>query len=323
MNAAAAVANTRRRFLPATALLAAFTLAALLGLGALFFLPGRAPAAEGGAPANTAPPAATEERPTRSGDTLDSMILPPVYTEEEKARAARPNEDDPPRTKAENIPGDAPDETGDDSPGKTGPRGGNGNSAAAPDKKSEIIRLFGFVEFRRPLKNMPKWERVLNEMKKSGGFEALIQKSGRKDLPDRWEALKKSADSADTTGKMKAVNAFFNQWPYRTDMENYGVPDYWATPLEFLKRSGDCEDYAIIKYYALKELGVPAGDMRLVVLKDTLRNLDHAVLAVYTDGAAYILDNVSNLILSHSRLKHYKPAVSLNESSIWAHIKPK
>ena len=70
----------------------------------------------------------------------------------------------------------------------------------------------------------------------------------------------------------------------------YGRHGLLGDAVEFFK-VGDCEDFAIAKYFALRDLGFPASQMRIVVLKDTLRNLDHAVTAVYLDGDAWILDN--------------------------------
>ena len=48
------------------------------------------------------------------------------------------------------------------------------------------------------------------------------------------------------------------------------------------KNQGISEDYAIIKYFTLKEMGVDPKSMRIVVLRDTIRNLAHAVLVVYS-----------------------------------------
>ena len=121
---------------------------------------------------------------------------------------------------------------------------------------------------------------------------------------------------------LKAVNAFFNQWPYRLDIEVYGRSDYWASPGEFLKLSGDCEDYSIAKYFALKQLGFETQNMRIVVIKDRIRNIGHAVLAVYMDETVYILDNLSDLVLPHSRYRHYIPQYSVNGENRWAHIQP-
>jgi predicted transglutaminase-like cysteine proteinase len=66
---------------------------------------------------------------------------------------------------------------------------------------------------------------------------------------------------------------------------------------------------------------VPADRLRLVVLKDTLRDVAHAVLAVRDDeGQSWILDNVTNAVLRHDRLGHYIPYYSVNEEARWAHV---
>ena len=63
--------------------------------------------------------------------------------------------------------------------------------------------------------------------------------------------------------------------------------------------------------------------MRIVVLRDTIRNLAHAVLVVYSDGDAFVLDNLSDIVLSHRRISNYSPQYSVNEFGRWAHIKGK
>lgn len=178
----------------------------------------------------------------------------------------------------------------------------------------EPLRLFNTVEFRGALKNLPKWQRVLDEEAKSPTFKSEVA------VKAKWEDLKAKAAGKPRKEMLKLINDFFNRMPYRTDMEVWGVEDYWDTPREFIQKSGDCEDYAITKYYALRELGVPASEMRIVILMDTIRNLAHAVLVVFGDGTAYVLDNVSNVILTHDKLGHYKPQYSVNEEYRWAHV---
>ncbi len=74
------------------------------------------------------------------------------------------------------------------------------------------------------------------------------------------------------------------------DMTQYGIVDLWATPLMvFASNAGDCEDYAIAKYAALHEIGIPDADLRLVVVHTA--DQDHAVAAVRYDGHWLILDN--------------------------------
>ncbi|SHN65489.1 transglutaminase-like cysteine peptidase [Desulfovibrio litoralis] len=181
-------------------------------------------------------------------------------------------------------------------------------------------RLFGTVEFKTVLKDMPKWQRVLSAEKKNPTFTDQFHTLLPKNLAEKWQTIEKNFPSFSTQEKLKAVNMFFNQWPYRTDSSLFGLEDYWATPKEFLKKSGDCEDYAIIKFFALKYLGIPEEQMRIVVVKDTIRNLGHGVLAVYIDDNIYILDNLSNTPLSHTTIRNYQPAFSLNSQFRWAHL---
>ena len=135
-----------------------------------------------------------------------------------------------------------------------------------------------------------------------------------------WRKIITSASKLNRAGQLKAVNDFFNRWPYKEDRELYGFSEYWATPREFMMRSGDCEDYAIAKYFALRKLGYGKDELRIVVLMDRIRGIGHAVLAVYQENGIIILDSLSDLILPHSRYKHYVPQYSMNETTRWAHV---
>lgn len=194
------------------------------------------------------------------------------------------------------------------------------SSPAAPAKPSApphtTLRLFGTVEFRRPLSSLPGWLELLKRNAQHGIFTpGQVLKKGV-----TWAQFRAGAAGKKGVSLLRYVNAFWNAWPYREDRDVWGREDYWAIPQEFLRRSGDCEDYAIIKYFTLKELGLSPKTMRIVVVRDTVRNLGHAVLAVYMDGTAYILDNLSNAILPHDRLRQYRPQYSVNEQGRWAHL---
>lgn len=181
------------------------------------------------------------------------------------------------------------------------------------------LRLFGTIEFRRPLESLPGWLDVLKRNEASPIFIAgkyFNKKSS-------WDSLKAELSGLSQMEQLRKVNTFWNTWPYREDMANWGKADYWAIPAQFIAKSGDCEDYAIAKYFTLKALGFDPQKMRLVVLKDTVRNLAHAVLAVFMDNDAYILDNLSNVVLSHRRLANYLPQYSVNEYGRWSHIRGK
>jgi predicted transglutaminase-like cysteine proteinase len=70
------------------------------------------------------------------------------------------------------------------------------------------------------------------------------------------------ADDLDTVTK---VNRWVNHnVQYITDKENQRIADYWQTPRETLKSlKGDCEDFAILKYFMLINWGIPDTELSL------------------------------------------------------------
>ena len=184
--------------------------------------------------------------------------------------------------------------------------------------------LFRSHEFRSTLKALPNWTRVLASAEdQTDAFYACdpgVEVCSAAALS--WQKVIKQNFGAEPMDQLISVNRYFNRWPYRLDIDVYGVVDYWATPGEFLKLSGDCEDYSISKYYALRKLGFSVDNMRIVLLKDTIRNISHAVLAVKLNDDTYILDNMSDLVLTHLKYKHYVPQYSVNEFYRWAHVAP-
>ena len=184
------------------------------------------------------------------------------------------------------------------------------------------VQLFGTVEFRSSLKVLPQWKRVMRLAERQ--VAEFGQCSGQTCPPAAasWQLMLATCRDLAPMDQLAAVNRFFNKWPYRLDMELFGVSDYWAAPEEFMRLSGDCEDYSIAKYYALKALGFDIRRLRIVVVKDRIRNIGHAVLAVYLQETAFVLDNLSNLVLEHGKYTHYIPQYSVNEKKRWSHVKP-
>ncbi len=120
--------------------------------------------------------------------------------------------------------------------------------------------------------------------------------------------------------KVAAVNEYVNKITYIEDKDNYGQNDYWATPEEFFARGGDCEDFAIAKYALLKKLGITEDRMRLAIVQDTVKNIPHAVLIVYTDDGAMVLDNQSRQTKQMADVTRYKPIYSINSNGWWRHL---
>jgi predicted transglutaminase-like cysteine proteinase len=186
--------------------------------------------------------------------------------------------------------------------------------------------LFGTSEFRaKSLAALPKWQRVLSRIdQEQPTYDACARASAA--CPSQsvmaWQSMIESQQGRPPIDQLRAVNRFLNAWGYKTDDQNYGRRDYWATPLEFLQSSGDCEDYAIVKYVTLRRLGFTREQLRLVVVRDVARDLAHAVLAVYLDDQVYILDNLTSAILPQERVANYVPYYSVNETTRWAHVPP-
>jgi predicted transglutaminase-like cysteine proteinase len=174
--------------------------------------------------------------------------------------------------------------------------------------------LFGSQEdFNYSLKKFPKWVDMLKRWQNSAPCEAHdCTTSGWQDLIERLRG-------EDRMVQLKAVNSFFNASRYMVDSKNWGKEDYWETPYEFLKRKGDCEDYAIAKFMALKALGVPKEDMRVLALRDLNLGVGHAVLIVYEGDTPLLLDNQIKTIVPANSVKHYQPVYSINETGWWLH----
>src|SRR5690606_2236495 len=93
--------------------------------------------------------------------------------------------------------------------------------------------------------------------------------------------------------QLAGVNRSINALPYVSDLENWGRADHWETPAEMFARGGDCEGFALTKYFALRELGFAEDALRLAVVWDSVDLEEHAVLLVRHEGRTVVLDNKS------------------------------
>ena len=134
-----------------------------------------------------------------------------------------------------------------------------------------------------------------------------------------WRNLMNSHISEEQ-GKLERVNEFFNQIPYHDDFEQWDAKDYWATPIELLgSNAADCEDYAIAKYFTLRELGVSSEKLRITYVKAIELNQAHMVLAYYRTPEAIplILDNLKHQIRSADERKDLIPVYGFNAEGLW------
>jgi predicted transglutaminase-like cysteine proteinase len=141
-----------------------------------------------------------------------------------------------------------------------------------------------------------------------------------KDSNDNWHQFLSSIRNKSSREQLDAVNRYVNRQDYVVDIDNYGANDHWAQPTEFLENGGDCEDFAILKFFSLRWLGWPAEKLRLVVVQDTKMRQSHAVLAVATDQDVVILDNQTPGIVSPESVPHYAPVYSISDEQWWLHL---
>ncbi len=129
--------------------------------------------------------------------------------------------------------------------------------------------------------------------------------------------------------QIRLINRYVNKRRYRDDRSEYRVSgvsnrealirNSWATVMDFVRRGGDCEDYATTKYFLLRALGIASEDMRVVVVYDRSVRDHHAVLAVRsTPGSTWLLES-DNTIL-RGGFYGYRYIFALNEESIWDHV---
>lgn len=123
--------------------------------------------------------------------------------------------------------------------------------------------------------------------------------------------------------RLTLVNRYINQRiAFHADQDAWGQADYWASPLESLtKGRGDCEDYAIAKYFSLVSAGVAESRLRMVYVRAMLdgKPESHMVLAYYAQpqGVPLILDNLQGEVKPASQRPDLAPVFSFNAEGLW------
>jgi predicted transglutaminase-like cysteine proteinase len=104
---------------------------------------------------------------------------------------------------------------------------------------------------------------------------------------------------------------------YTRDLEQHGMIDVWLSPLATLASGrGDCKDYAIAKYFALRDAGVALEDLRLVLVRDRSVQQDHAVVAVRDKGRWLILDNRYSRLLEAAEAHQFLPLFAIDHEGV-------
>ena len=132
----------------------------------------------------------------------------------------------------------------------------------------------------------------------------------------KYLELKKKVKDFEILKKLSHVNVFYNKILPINDATKYQVDDHWSTPKEFLINGrGDCEDYAIAKYFTLIETGIPKDKLFLSVVKVKGATNYHMILLYFENKKSMplVLDNLSFRVLPFDIRKNLDPQFIFNE----------
>jgi predicted transglutaminase-like cysteine proteinase len=176
---------------------------------------------------------------------------------------------------------------------------------------------FGLFAFRAP-EGLPssKWRGIESDLIKE---EKVLERcrAGADGCPSYAaqflrliNAVKSRSGRAQLDEANRGVNAAIR---FVADFTQYGEADRWSAPLAtFATAKGDCEDYAIAKYVALRDAGFPIDDLRVMLVRDRTLRQDHAVLAARLDGRWLILDSLRSELIEDSRVSNFTPLFTLD-----------
>lgn len=137
----------------------------------------------------------------------------------------------------------------------------------------------------------------------------------------KWRDVILDNQSDSDWAKIKKVNYFFNHViSYENDLPLWGKKDYWASPVETIGRGkGDCEDFAIAKYFSLTSLGIDPKKLRLMYVRQLSLNQPHMVLIYFENlkETPFVLDNFNKKVLPASKRRDLKPIYSFNAQGLW------
>lgn len=203
------------------------------------------------------------------------------------------------------------------------------------DQSPAILGSTGNAIFETQDNHMTEWYAVV------GRHQMLMAQPANRAAFEEFLQPLDSLRNASVADKAKAVDALIDRMiTYQLDGDHYNSQrtEYWASPLETIRdRRGDCEDFAILKYFALRHLDVEAARLFVITVGPANEDkLNHAVLAVDIRDAAndetdkppvrnfVILDNDSsrNGLLVPENTDRYKLYAAYSEVGIWSVPQP-
>ena len=138
----------------------------------------------------------------------------------------------------------------------------------------------------------------------------------------RFLAIVDNAKAREGRARLGEINRAINLAIHpMSDLAQYGENDVWSSPLlTFTTGSGDCEDYAIAKFVALRQAGIPPEDLRIVIMHDTIHGEDHAVAAARLDGHWLTLDNRRMAMVEDAYVRNYRPLYVIDQYGVMQYV---
>ena len=153
--------------------------------------------------------------------------------------------------------------------------------AAAYAPMGQYPKIFGSSEKQSTsLKAFTKWTGMFDR------FDAALNNPGGQQSMNGFKSQLEFLRGLPMNKMISGVNDIVNRIPYVSDAALYGQTDYWATPMEFIKNGGDCEDFAITNMRAPRS----GHSRRTPAHPDPAghaENILHAVLVVYSDNGGH------------------------------------
>ncbi|WP_442107879.1 transglutaminase-like cysteine peptidase [Pseudomonas sp. NUPR-001] len=137
-----------------------------------------------------------------------------------------------------------------------------------------------------------------------------------------WRALISDSSHLSDQEKLQRVNDFFNRTiRYGEDIDVWKQSDYWASPMQTVEKGmGDCEDFALAKFFTLQLLGIADSQLRMVYATQTATQQAHMVLGYWANEQAepVLLDNLEKAMLPISQRNDLNVKFAFDERNLFS-----
>ncbi len=167
---------------------------------------------------------------------------------------------------------------------------------------------------------LTKWTAVRADIRAEREILARCRESAVRCPPAAQKFLAIIADGQAHTGRARigvinrAINLAIN--PVR-GLAQRAMSNHWNSPLAALSLgNGDCKDYAVAKYVALREAGIADDDVRIVIVHNLATDEDHAIVTARLDGNWIVLDNRWMTLVYDSEMRRVIPLFVLDRDGV-------